>query len=80
MTIPLDVLLSVLVPYSLVLIWLVRLEARTQSNTRGVERSDEHHKEGTNVKIDIATLTTDMGHVKEDVRAIKDMIMNGLNE
>ena len=69
--------MSILVPAAVVLIWLVRLESRTLSNTRGVERADEHNHEGNTVKLDIGILKTDMGYVKEDVREIKDLIKNG---
>ena len=74
MTVPLDILLAIVVPYTLVLIWLVRLESRTLSNTRGVERSDDHHKEGATEKADISVLKNEMGHVKEDVKEIKELL------
>ena len=78
MTVPLDVLVSAAVPIALVLIWLVRLEARMLSNTRGVQRSDDHHKEGANVKADISVLKNDMSHVKEDIKEIKEILKGKL--
>lgn len=59
------------------LVWLVRLEAQSRSNTKGVHRSDNHIHEGADVKSDIAVLKNDTSHIKEDIRDIKTMMTNG---
>ena len=74
MEIPLDTLLSILAPAIVVVVWLVRLESRTQSNTRGVERSDSHINEGTNIKLDIGTLKSDVKNIKENISEIKEVL------
>ena len=72
--IPPEVLLPVLLSAVLGLVWLVRLEARGVSNSRGVQRSDDHIREGQDVKVDIGILKNDVAHNTEDQREIKDDI------
>ena len=72
-----EIAISILAPLTLGLVWLVRLEARSLSNARGVQRADEHIKEGVNVKLDIGVLKNDTAHIKEDIREIKDMLAAG---
>ena len=80
MTIPVELLLSFLIPYSVVLIWLVRLESRTSSNTRGVERSDKHNGEGSEVKTDIGVLKSNVVDIKEDIKVMMGMMRNGFKQ
>ena len=56
------------------LVWLVRLEAQSRNNTKGVQRSDDHIKEGQDVKVDIGVLKNDLIHIQEDNQEIKEDI------
>ena len=61
------------------LVWMVRLEAQSRNNTKGVKRADQHIKEGQDVKVDIGVLQNDVTHLqemKEDIREIKKMMMD----
>ena len=57
------------------LVWLVRLESQSRNNSKGIQRSDRHIKEGQDVKIDIGVLKNDINHIKEDIRDIKKMML-----
>ena len=61
------------------LVWMVRLEAQSRNNTKGVKRADLHIKEGQAVKVDIGVLQNDVTHLqemKEDIREIKKMMLD----
>lgn len=68
------------------LVWLVRLEAQGKNNAAGIQRSDEHIQEGTEVRVDIGVLKNDVASIKEDhkedygeiradIRAIKEVLI-----
>ena len=60
-----------------VLVWIVRLEAQSRNNSRGIKRSDDHIREGQDVKIDIGVLKNDVSNIKENIREIKQMLIDG---
>ena len=80
MTIAVDMLIAILVPLTLGLVWLVRLESRTLSNMRGIQRSDKHIEEGQDVKIDIGVLKTNIVDIKEDIHEIKKIMAKHWND
>ena len=63
-----------------VLVWMVRLEAQGRNNSRGVQRADDHIREGQDVKVDIGVLKNDISNIKGDIRDIKRMMIDGWSQ